>query len=77
MGEAGVLRMDSNASWSSWPVRLGVGFAAGAAMASVDNFAFEGEVSPIVVVAMLLAATVAAGAVWSRRGWIAAAAAWV
>ena len=42
----------------------------------VDNFAFEGEVSPIVIVVLLLAATAAAGAVWGRRGWVAAAAAW-
>jgi len=69
--------MNSNASLSTWPVRLAVGLAGGAAMAYVDNFAFEGEVSPIVIVAMLLAATAAAGASWGRRGWLAAAAAWV
>ena len=60
-----------------WPVPAGVGFAAGAAIAAVDNFAFKGEVSPIIVVAMLFAATAAAGVVWGRCGWVASAAAWV
>ncbi len=60
-----------------WPALAGVGFAAGAAIAAVDNFAFGGEVSPIVIVAMLLAATATAGLIWDRRGWIAAAAAWI
>ena len=68
--------MDSTGLWSRWPVRLGAGFAAGAAIAAVDNFAFEGEVSPIIIVAMLLAATATAGVVWGRRGWVTAAAAW-
>jgi hypothetical protein len=42
----------------------------------VDNFAFEGEVSPIIIVAMLLAATATAGVVWGQRGWIAVITAW-
>jgi hypothetical protein len=67
--------MDSTGLWSRWPVRLGAGLAAGAAIAGVDNFASQGEVSPIVIVSMLLAATVTAGVVWGRRGWVAAAAA--
>ena len=57
-------------------MRLGAGLAAGAAIVYVDNFAFEGEVSPIIIVAMLLAATATAGAIWGRRGWVTAAAAW-
>ena len=61
---------------AGWRVRLGVGLAAGAATATVDNVAFGGEVSPIVVVALLLAITATAGAVWGRRGWIPAAVAW-
>ena len=68
--------MDSTGLWSRWPVRLGAGLAAGAAIATVDSFAFEGEVSPIVIVAMLLAAAATAGVVWGRRGWVTAAAAW-
>ena len=42
----------------------------------VDNVAFEGEVSPIVIVAMLLAATLTFGAFWGRLGWVAASVAW-
>ena len=60
-----------------WPVLASVGVVAGAAIAAVDNFAFGGEVSPILIVVMLLAATGIAGLVWDRRGWVAAAAAWI
>lgn len=68
--------MNSIAFGNQWPVRLGIGLAAGAAIAYVDNFAFEGEVSPIVIVAMLLVTTAIAGTIWGQRGWIAVAAAW-
>jgi hypothetical protein len=61
---------------SKWPTLLSVGLAAGAAIASVDNRAFAGEVSPLVIVALLLAATAAVAAVWGRGGWIAAAVIW-
>jgi len=60
-----------------WQVPVGAGLAAGAAIATADNFAFEGEVSPIIIVALLLAATAAAGFIWGRHGWVAAIAAWV
>jgi ABC-type multidrug transport system fused ATPase/permease subunit len=56
--------------------QIGAGLAAGAAMVAVDNFAFEGEASPIVIVAMLFAATASAVVMWSWRGCVAAAAAW-
>ena len=62
---------------SNWPARLGVGLAAGAAIVYVDNWAFEGEVSPIIIVALLLAATATAGALWGGSGWVAAAVTWV
>jgi len=68
--------VDPTVSWSKWPVRLGVGLAAGAAIAYVDNYAFKGEASPIVIVAMMLAATATAGAIWGWRGWVTVAAAW-
>jgi hypothetical protein len=42
----------------------------------VDNWAFDGETSPIIIVVMLLAATAAAGAVWGRGGWTAAMILW-
>jgi hypothetical protein len=55
---------------------LGAGLVAGAAIVYVDNCAFEGEVSPLIIVALLLAATAMAGAIWGRSGWIAAAVTW-
>jgi hypothetical protein len=57
-------------------VRLSLGFVAGAMIAAVDNILFEGEVSPIVIVVMLLAATFIAGVLWGWRGWVAAVATW-
>jgi hypothetical protein len=69
--------MSSTEVRNRWLLRIGGGFVAGAAIVAVDNLAFGGEVSPIVIVAMLLAATAAAGAIWGRRGWVAAAATWV
>jgi hypothetical protein len=62
--------------WSRSPVRLASGLVAGATIVWVDNVAFEGEVSPIVIVAMLLAVTATAGAVWGWRAWTTAAATW-
>ena len=61
---------------AGWPVRLIAGLAVGAVIAAVDNVIFGGEVSPIIIVAMLLAATTTAGLVWGRRGWPAAFAVW-
>lgn len=59
-----------------WPQRLGAGLVAGAAIAYVDNHAFAGEVSPIIVVGLLFTASAAAGAFWGGRAWIAAGAVW-
>ncbi len=61
---------------SAWQTALCAGLVAGAAIVSVDNWAFKGEVSPIVIVALLLAASAVSGAVWGRSGWIAAAVLW-
>jgi len=69
--------MSSSGSAGSATLRLGIGVAAGVAIAAVDNFTAQGEVSPIVVVALLLAATGAAGARWGRNAWPAALGAWV
>ena len=63
-------------SRSKWPTQLGLGLVAGAGIAYVDNGAFGGEVSPIIIVVLLLGATAMAGAAWGRRGWIAAAVTW-
>jgi len=68
--------MGSVSSAIRWPPRLGIGLAAGIAIAAVDNFAFEGEVSPTVIVALLLAATATLGAIWGRGGRIAAVGTW-
>ncbi len=61
---------------SGWWTPFGTGLVAGAAIVYVDNWAFGGEVSPIIIVGLLLAATVMAGAVWGRSGWIAATVSW-
>ena len=58
-------------------LRVGIGLIAGAGIAAVDNFAFGGEVSPIVIVGMLLVFGVAVGMLWGGRAAIAAAVAWV
>jgi hypothetical protein len=63
-------------NWAKWPTHVGAGLLAGAAIVYVDNCAFEGEVSPIIIVALLLAASAMAGAMWGPRGWITAAVTW-
>jgi hypothetical protein len=56
---------------------VAIGIAAGLAIAAIDNFASHGEVSPIVVIALLFLASAACGFAWSQRGWVASAAAWL
>ena len=51
-------------------MRLGAGLLAGALIVIVDNVAFQGEVSPIVIVLMLLASAAIVSAIWGRRGWM-------
>lgn len=58
-------------------MRFGCGFVAGLVIAFVDNIAFQGEVSPIVIVVMLLIAAATAAGLWGRQGWIAAAGTWL
>ena len=58
-------------------MRLGIGLIVGLVIALVDNFSLSGEVSPIVIVALLLAAAFACGANWGWRGWPAAAGVWM
>ena len=57
--------------------RAGIGVIVGAGISAVDNFAFGGEVSPIVIAAMLLVFSVAAGTGWGRRAVLAAAIVWI
>lgn len=58
-------------------MRTLLGLAAGVAIVFADNIAFEGEISPIIIVVMLLAATIFAGWMWGRRAWLAAGLAWL
>jgi hypothetical protein len=60
----------------SHPTRLDFGIACGVAIALVDGVASGGEVSPVVVVALLLAASAAIGALWGFSGWPAAVVVW-
>jgi hypothetical protein len=55
---------------------IACGFAAGVAIATVDNLASHGEVSPIVIVALLFLATLGCGWRWGRRGCAASTIAW-
>ena len=61
---------------SKWHAPAAFGLVAGALAIYIDNVAFEGEASPIVVVITLLVVTATAAAVWGRRGWLANAIAW-
>ena len=56
--------------------RLGAGLIAGLTVAVVDAAAFRGQVSPVVVVALLVVATAAAGGLWGWRGWTATLMTW-
>jgi hypothetical protein len=60
-----------------WLSRSGIGFIVGLVISLVDNLAFAGEVSPIVIVALLLTVTFAAGAKWGLQGWFTAAGMWI
>lgn len=62
---------------SALSTRVAAGVLAGAAIASVDNFAFGGEVSPIVIVAMLFLFAAASGLIWRVRAAVSAAIVWV
>lgn len=57
--------------------RVTIAAVAGVIIASVDNFAFGGEVSPVLIVGMLLAATGVAGYLWGASGAAAVAIIWV
>jgi predicted membrane protein len=61
----------------NWSKRLALGLGVGIAIACVDNFAFGGEVSPIVIVGLLIVSTTTFGGVWGRAGWMPVLAAWM
>jgi len=58
-------------------LRLGIGLLAGTAIAAADNLAFGGEVSPIVIVGMILIFASTAGSVWGSRALPPITTAWV
>ncbi len=62
---------------TSLRLRLAFGLVAGAAIATVDNFAFGGEVSPIVIVGMLLIAVGSLAIVWGKRASLVAVIIWI
>jgi hypothetical protein len=62
---------------STWQMRLLVGLIAGIIIVYIDNFAFQGEVSPILIVVMLLFSTIIVGALWKWHAWIAAVTVWI
>ena len=53
-----------------------IGLLAGLAIAAVDNLAFGGEVSPIVIVGMVLIFSSVAGTVWGSRAALPVTMAW-
>jgi len=58
------------------PFLLLVGCIAGVGIAAGDNVASKGEVSPIVIIALLFATTATSGIIWGWRGGYAASGAW-
>lgn len=62
---------------SNWQMRLLVGFIVGAVIVYMDNFAFQGEVSPIVIVIMLLVSTITVGAILKRSAWMTVVIIWI
>jgi hypothetical protein len=71
--------MHTRNEWKTWPVLLGSASALGAAIAAVDNLACGGEISPLVIVALLAVTAAAAGLAAGGRGAVAAlfAGAWL
>jgi len=63
--------------FSNWQTRFLIGLIAGAIIVFIDNFAFRGEVSPIVIVIMLLISTITVGAIWKWHAWVAAVTVWI
>lgn len=62
---------------SSLQIYIFVGFIIGAIISSVDNFSFQGEVSPIVVVILLFVGAISIGITWKWHGLITVALIWL
>ena len=69
--------MGRNADWSGVSLRAIVGLLLGAALVYLDNFAFDGETSPIVVVGCLLVMTACVTAIWGTRAWVTGLIVWM
>lgn len=61
----------------NWQRQIVIGIVAGVTISIIDNYAFEGEVSPIVIVLLLLAASGFAGLLYSWRGWFSVFVMWM
>jgi len=57
--------------------RIFYGLIAGAVIAWVDNYTMGGEVTPIVIVFLLLIAAAFAGVIWKYRCWSASILIWI
>jgi len=64
-------------SFESIWIRVFTGLIIGVIISYVDNFLFEGEVSPIVIVLLLLIATIGVGVLWRWKGVIISALIWI
>lgn len=68
--------LDSKTFFYTRIVRVIVGLAVGSGIAWVDNFAFGGEASPIVIVILLMLASGAAGMLWGRQSLLVVVSMW-
>ena len=57
-------------------MRIGIGLMVGSGIAAVDNLAFGGEASPILIVGMLLLFASTAGMIWGTGAAFPAAVVW-
>ncbi len=60
-----------------WRGRIVYGLVAGATLVVLDNIAFGGEISPVVILTVLIAATIIPGLRWGGGGWLTSLLAWV
>ena len=61
----------------SFAFRTAFGMIVGVAISIVDNFAFKGEISPIVIIALLFTVSTCVGAIWGLSGWFAVVVTWM
>ena len=56
---------------------ISIGLISGMLISAVDNFAFGGEISPIIIVVLLLSTTTTFGAIFGRRGSLISVFVWI